>query len=166
MGPLSRGYGTSHTSLPITVNNVVTYTMYLLWLLASILVWSLMSNFPCSFWTSIFPRPGSHESFGWLHLWVAQMPRHWELAIFMVTTTTDRPTNYLIPAHAHGLISGSDHMLPNSTFNEVVLEPMLARATFSTISWMCSSASMTTFTGHVLTFSIWTCTLSCCCARS
>ena len=36
----------------------------------------------------------------WLHLRVAQIPRCRDLVVFVVTTTTDRQTDYFIPGHA------------------------------------------------------------------
>ena len=42
----------------------------------------------------------------WLHLQVAQTPRFRDLAIFVVTTDrqTDRQTDCIAPANAHGVI--------------------------------------------------------------
>ena len=40
----------------------------------------------------------------WLHLRAARVPRCQDLAIFVMTTTTDRQTNYLTPGHGHGIV--------------------------------------------------------------
>ena len=64
-------------------------------------------------------------------LQVPQASRSSKLVIFVQRTTTDIQIDALPLAHARWVISDSGHMLPNSAFNEAVLEPTLACATFS-----------------------------------